>query len=49
VARGELVEVLPRHRPAPLPLTLLYADRRVPARVRAFMEWLEDVLRPHLV
>jgi len=49
LARGELVEVLPRYRAAPLPVTLLYADRRyLPARVRAFMDWLAEVLRPFL-
>lgn len=44
LASGDLVEVLPRYRAAPLPLTLLYPDRRVPPRVRVFMEWLEDVV-----
>lgn len=46
--RGDLIEVLPRYRAAPLPLTLLYADRRIPPRVRVFMEWLESVVRPCL-
>ena len=45
---GDLIEVLPRYRAAPLPLTLLYADRRIPPRVRVFMEWLESVVRPCL-
>src|SRR5690606_16079611 len=46
--RGDLVEVLPAYRAAPLPLTLLYADRHVPPRVRVFMQWLEDVVRSGL-
>jgi DNA-binding transcriptional LysR family regulator len=47
LARGLLVEVLPRYRPEPLPLSLLYAHRRnLPKRVRAFMDWIAEVLRP---
>lgn len=50
VQAGELVEVLPRWRAPDLPVTLLYAHRRhVPARLRAFMDWLAQVLAPHLV
>jgi DNA-binding transcriptional LysR family regulator len=46
---GHLVEVLPHHRPAPMPVTLLYANRRhVPKRAIVFMNWVDAVMRPHL-
>ncbi|WP_225781065.1 LysR family transcriptional regulator [Xenophilus sp. Marseille-Q4582] len=42
---GRLVEVLPAHRPEPLPVTLLYAHRRqVARRVQAFMDWVAGVM-----
>jgi DNA-binding transcriptional LysR family regulator len=41
LAAGRLVEVLPKLRPAPLPIhAVMPANRMVPARVRAFMELL---------
>ena len=47
--RGALLEVLPRHRPPAMPVSLLYAHRRhLPKRVQAFMDWLADVMRSHL-
>jgi len=47
--RGALVEVLPRYRPGPMSLSLLYAHRRnLPKRVRVFMDWLAEILRPVL-
>lgn len=49
LARGDLVEVLPQHRPEPMAVSLLYAHRRnLPKRVRVFMEWIAEVLRPVL-
>lgn len=49
IERGELVEVLPRHTAAPLPVSLLYPQRRnLPRRVQVFMAWLEQVLQPYL-
>lgn len=46
---GRLVEILPRYRAAPMPVTLLYANRRhLPRRVQMFMSWLEALLRPRL-
>jgi DNA-binding transcriptional LysR family regulator len=49
LARGELVEVLPLYRPEPMPVSLLYAHRRnLPTRVRVFMDWVAEVLRPVL-
>ncbi|WP_043634348.1 LysR family transcriptional regulator [Chromobacterium haemolyticum] len=48
--RGELVEVLPEFRAAPMPVTLLYAHRRnLPRRARIFMDWLAEALAPHLL
>jgi DNA-binding transcriptional LysR family regulator len=47
LARGELVEVLPNYRPEPMSAWLLYAHRRnLPRRVRIFMDWVAEVLRP---
>jgi DNA-binding transcriptional LysR family regulator len=38
---GRLVEVLPRFRARPMPLTILYPHRRhLSRRVRAFIDWL---------
>ncbi|UCO99757.1 LysR family transcriptional regulator [Metapseudomonas lalkuanensis] len=42
---GELVALLPDYQAPPLEATLLYAHRRLPRRVRAFMDWLEQVVR----
>lgn len=45
--QGALVEVLPDYRPAPMPVSLLYASRRhVPARLAEFMDWLHALLFP---
>jgi DNA-binding transcriptional LysR family regulator len=50
IERGELVEVLPQHRAEPMPVTLLYPQRRhLSRRVRAFMDWVEETLAPHLL
>jgi DNA-binding transcriptional LysR family regulator len=49
LARGLLVEVLPRFRPAPMSLSLLYAHRRnLPKRLRVFMDWIAEILGPVL-
>ena len=49
LARGTLVEVLPHLRPKPMSLSLLYAHRRnLPKRVRVFMDWVSEILRPAL-
>ena len=43
---GELIEVMPEHRAAPLPLTLLYPTRQqLSHRFQVFSGWLEDLLR----
>jgi DNA-binding transcriptional LysR family regulator len=42
---GRLIEVLPRHRARPMPITILYPHRRhLSRRVRAFMDWLAEQL-----
>jgi DNA-binding transcriptional LysR family regulator len=44
---GALVEVLPAFPSEPMQVTLLYAQRRhLPQRVRAFMDWVAQVLAP---
>lgn len=49
VEAGQLKEVLPGYRAAPMPMTLLYAHRRhLPRRVRVFMDWLAARLAPSL-
>lgn len=46
---GELVELLPDLRPEPLPVSIVVAHREnLSRRVRIFVEWLEQVLEPHL-
>lgn len=49
LARGDLVEVLPQSVAEPMPVTLLYAQRRhLPRRVAAFMDWVAGVIQPEL-
>jgi DNA-binding transcriptional LysR family regulator len=49
LAAGKLVEVMPDFRAEPMPVSLLYANRRnLPRRVQAFMTWLALVLKPYL-
>lgn len=49
LASGRLVEVLPELPAEPMPVTLLYPRRRhLPLRLRIFMDWVADVLAPHL-
>ncbi|KVE36134.1 LysR family transcriptional regulator [Burkholderia sp. BDU5] len=43
---GELVEVLPDHRAAPMPMTLLYPHRQhLSRRLQVFADWLETRLK----
>ena len=47
LAAGELVEVLPKWRPAPLPVSVVYShNRHLSARVRVFVDWVVGVLQP---
>jgi DNA-binding transcriptional LysR family regulator len=49
VAAGTLVEVMPAFTAPPMPVSLLYADRRQLApRVQAVMAWLTQILAPVL-
>lgn len=49
IAKGELVEVLPRHRPATMPIHAVYTHRRhLSGRSQAFIDWVSAVLRTHI-
>jgi DNA-binding transcriptional LysR family regulator len=40
---GTLVDILPQHRPQPMPMSLVYPHRRhLSRRLRLFMDWLEQ-------
>jgi DNA-binding transcriptional LysR family regulator len=46
---GALVEVLPQYEAEPMPVSLLYAQRRnLSVRVQVFMDWLANMLVPYL-
>lgn len=46
---GQLVEILPKVTAEPMPLSLIYAHRRnLSKRLQIFMEWLAEILKPHL-
>lgn len=46
---GELVEVMPGHRAAAMPVSLLYPHRRQRSqRLATFLEWFEALMQPHL-
>ena len=46
---GRLVEILPRLRARPMPVSILFPHRRqLSRRVRVFIEWLEAVVKPLL-
>jgi DNA-binding transcriptional LysR family regulator len=50
LAAGTLVEILTGVKAEPMPVTLLYAQRRhLPRRVAAFMDWAAAVIRPELL
>ncbi|MGV6487660.1 LysR substrate-binding domain-containing protein [Stenotrophomonas bentonitica] len=50
LAAGTLVEVLPACVAEPMPVTLLYAQRRhLPRRVAAFMDWMAALVTPELL
>lgn len=47
---GELVEVMPSHRAAPMPMTLLYPHRQhLSRRLQVFADWLDELLKHQLV
>jgi DNA-binding transcriptional LysR family regulator len=46
LASGELEEVLPQWRPAPLPVSIVYShNRHLSPRVRVFVDWLVCVMQ----
>lgn len=46
IAAGRLVEVMPDHVAAPMPIALLYPHRRqMTQRLRVFADWLVDLIR----
>lgn len=46
---GELVEVMPQFRAAPMPVSLVYPHRRQRSnRFSVFVEWFETLMQPHL-
>jgi DNA-binding transcriptional LysR family regulator len=46
---GELLEVLPDLRAEPMPVSFVYAHRRnLSPRVRTFVEWMTELMAPHL-
>ena len=49
VAEGRLVQILPQYDAEPLPVSLVYPGRRHQARrVRAFMDWVAEIMRDYL-
>ncbi len=49
VSEGMLEEILPDFPAEPMPVSLLYANRRhLPKRVQTFMDWVAGVLTPYL-
>jgi DNA-binding transcriptional LysR family regulator len=49
LASGQLVAVLGEYRAAPMPVTLLYPNRRhVAMRAQRFMQWIADIMQPHV-
>ncbi len=49
LAQGRLVSVLDRFRAAPMPVTLLYPNRRhVALRAQRVMQWIADIMAPHV-
>ncbi len=49
IVAGKLVEILPAYRPAPMPVSLVYANRRhLPKRAQVFMAWLTELVKPRL-
>ena len=46
---GELIEILSDFRPAPLPVALIYPNRRqLPRRVQVFMSWFAELMQDRL-
>ncbi|WP_024972673.1 LysR family transcriptional regulator [Ralstonia pickettii] len=49
IADGTLIDVMPDFRPPPMPVSLVYPNRRnLPVRVQVFMNWMANLLATHL-
>jgi DNA-binding transcriptional LysR family regulator len=49
IDEGQLVEVLPQHAAEPMPVSLLYANRRhLSKRVQVFMSWMAQIMEMHV-
>lgn len=49
LASGALVEVMQDHPPAPMPISILFPDKRhLSPRVKVFVDWAAEVLSSHL-
>jgi len=47
---GELIEVMPAHRAAPMPMTLLYPHRQhLSRRMQVFADWLDSILQAQII
>ncbi|NJO54419.1 MAG: LysR family transcriptional regulator [Bacteroidales bacterium] len=50
IEAGELVDVMPAHRAAPIPMTLLYPHRQhLSRRFQVFADWLEGLLKREIL
>lgn len=48
LTEGTLIEVLPNHTAAPMPISLIYPQRRhLARRVRAFIDWVSVIMRDY--
>ncbi|MBV1776129.1 LysR family transcriptional regulator [Burkholderiaceae bacterium DAT-1] len=45
---GRLQAILPAYTAPPMPVSLIYLNRQQPRRLRVFMDWITDLLRPGL-
>ncbi|MCW2254926.1 DNA-binding transcriptional LysR family regulator [Providencia alcalifaciens] len=46
IQQGKLCVIMPEYRPEPMPLSLLYPQRRnLPQRIKLFQDWLADLLK----
>ncbi|WLI88453.1 LysR family transcriptional regulator [Massilia sp. R2A-15] len=49
LAQGKLVSILDDYRAPPMPVTLLYPNRRhVAMRAQRFMKWIAEIMAPHV-
>ncbi|MDB5802315.1 MAG: LysR family transcriptional regulator [Rhodocyclales bacterium] len=49
IEQGKLVTMLPEYLAAPMPVSLVYVNRRhLPKRTQSFMNWIMEIMRPHV-